>query len=59
MVSVKGQINSLENERENMQRDRNHERKRSQLKINPRVLNIRRMEIVGRKGEGKKQIEKK
>lgn len=53
MVSVEGQINSLENESENMQRDRNHERKRSQLKINPRVLNIRRMEIVGRRGEEK------
>lgn len=42
MVSVKGQISSRENKR-----DKNHERKRSQFKINPEVLNIQRMGNTG------------
>lgn len=51
MVSVKGQISRGENKREN-ERDINHERERSQFKINPEVLNIQRMGNTGGWGGG-------
>lgn len=42
MVSVKGQISNRENKR-----DRNHERKRSQFKINPESLTSKEWKTLG------------
>lgn len=50
LVSVKSQINSLENQRENMQKDRNHKEQQQQkkkLKTNPQALNIQIADTLG------------
>lgn len=48
---IESQINSLRSLRENMQKERNHEKKKNQLWINPGALNIQTVGTLGGRKE--------